>query len=139
MRNTQIADKISIVMAVVPTIGTPGTMTATAVDGSLFGRCAFVLTTGAATATGTLDLKIQSSATSGGSYADVTSAAIVQIVAASCANKQYMIDIPIDSAHPFMKCVCVTGTAAIVNSIVAILYRGVNPPATTYATQLIQL
>lgn len=139
MRNTQIADKVSIVMAVIPTVGTPGTMASTAVDGTAAGRCSFLLTTGAASATGTLDMKIQSSATSGGSYADVTSAAIVQIVAASCANKQYMIDIAVDSAKPFMKAVVVTGTAAIVNSVVAMLYRFVNPPATTYATQLIQL
>lgn len=137
MRNTQLGTQIKTVPACVPTAGAVAGLTAVAVDGTGFGRCQFVLATGAIAATGTLDLKITQSATSGGSYTDITSAALVQVLTGG-ANKIYVIDVPVLAAKPFMKISGTVGTDTAANSIVAILYRGVNTPVdTAYATQYI--
>ena len=140
MRNTKLKDKMKIVMAVAPTAGAAQAMTATEVDGTGFGRVMFVMSTGAAGTGATVTPKIQSAAATGGSFADVTSAAFAQITAAAGASKQYIIDMPVDSAKPFMNVVGTIGTQTLANSCVAILYRPIGyPVATTYATQLIAL
>lgn len=140
MRNTRLPEQIKIVNAVIPTAGAAAAITATVVDGTGFSRCAFVLSTGAAATGATIAYKIQSSATSGGSYADVTNAALTNLAAASDASKQFVIDMPVDPAKPFMKVVGTVGTDTFANSSVAILYRGNNyPVASTYATQLVTL
>ena len=140
MRNTQLADKIKIVNAVVPSAGGAGAMTAVAVDGTGYDRVMFVLSTGVAAAGATLDLKITSSATTGGAYADVADAAITQLAAATGASKQFVIDMPVADAKPFFK---VSGAVAVdtfANSTIAILYKCTNyPVSTAYATQIVTL
>lgn len=141
MRNTQLADKVKIVNAVVPTVGAVAAMTATVVDGSAgYDRVMFVLSTGAAAAGATIDFKIQSSATSGGVYADVASAALAQVTAAAGASKQFVIDMPVADAKPFFKVVGAVGVDTFANSAIAILYKGTNyPVSTAYATQIVTL
>jgi hypothetical protein len=137
MRNTRLSDKIKIVNAVVPTVGSAGAMTATVVDGTGYDRCMFVLTTGAATAGATGTFKIQSSATSGGSYADVSGAALTNL-ADTDGSKQFVVDMPVNSAKAFMKVVGTTVTQPIANSTIAILYRGKTyPVATSYAGEAV--
>ena len=137
MRNTRLSDKIKIVNAVVPTVGSAGAMTATVVDGTGYDRCMFVLTTGAATAGATGTFKIQSSATSGGSYADVSGAALTNL-ADTDGSKQFVVDMPVDPAKLFMKVVGTTVTQPIANSTIAILYRGLAyPVATSYAGEAV--
>jgi hypothetical protein len=139
MRNTQMATSEKFVAAVVPYAGGAGAMTAIAVDGTGFGRVSFIFYTGTATATGTATWKIQSSATSGGSYADVTSATFTALDDTG-GSKVYICDIAVDPAKPFMKVSGATATAAIANCTLARLYRPVPyPVATTYATQYVQL
>lgn len=138
MRNTRLSDKIKVVNAVVPTAGAAAAMTATVVNGTGFSRCMFVLSTGAAATGATIAYKIQSSATSGGSYADVSGAALTNLAAADDASEQFVIDMPVNPAKPFMKVVGTVGTDTFANSSVAILYRGVDYPiASTYASQLV--
>ena len=140
MRNTQLATQVKNVNAVVPTAGSIGTMTAIAVDGTGFGRVKWNLLTGAAAAGATIAFKIQSSATSGGSYADVSSAAFTSITAAAGASKQYVLDMPVDPAKPFMKVVAVVAVDTFANAVNAELYRGVAYPIdTAYATQYVVL
>ena len=140
MRNTRLGDKIKIVNAVVPTVGSVAAITATVVDGTGFTRCAFVLSTGAAAVGATLTCKIQSSTATGGSYADVSGAALTNLAAATAASKQYVIDMPVDPAKPFMKIVGAVGTDTLANSAIAILYRGEDyPVATTYAAEIVTL
>lgn len=140
MRNTQIADKFKIVNAVVPTVGAVAALTATVVDGTGYKRCQFVLSTGAAAAGATIAFKIQSSDATGGAYADVTSAAFASITAAAGASKQFVLDMPVDPAKPFMKVVGAVAVDTFANSCAAVLYRGINyPVATTYATQAVIL
>lgn len=140
MRLKDLPTNMKVVMAVAPTAGGTGALTATEVDGRGFDRVLFVLSTGAAGTGATLTPKIQSSATSSGSFADVTSAAFTQLTAAAAASKQFVIDMPVNPARPFMNVVGTIGTQTMANSCVAILYRGGNYPVdTAYATQLVSL
>ena len=139
MRNTQLADKIKIVNAVVPSAGGAGAMTAIAVDGTGYDRVMFVLSTGAATAGGSGTFKITSSATTGGAYADVASAALANL-ADTDGSKQFIIDMPVSKTKAFFKVAGTTVAQAIANSTIAILYRGVNyPVSTAYAAQIVTL
>jgi hypothetical protein len=138
MRNTRIIPNVKMALACVPSAGAATTMTAVAVDGTGFNRCAFVVQTGAAAAGATLDLKITQSETTGGSYTDITSAALTQLAAASGASKVFVIDVPVLSTKPFFKISGSVGTDTFANSVMAILYRNVETPiATTYATQYV--
>lgn len=140
MRNTRLPDKIKIVSAVVPSAGAATTMTPVEVDGSGYGRVAWVLSTGAAATGATIAYKIQSSATTSGSFADVTSAALTGPIAATGASKQFVIDMPVNPARPFMKIVGAVGTDTFANSSIAILYRGVSYPVdTAYASEIVTL
>lgn len=137
MRNTQLAPNIKVVPACVPSAGAVAGLTAVAVAATGYSRVMYVLQTGAIAATGTLDLKITESATSGGSYTDITSAALTQVTNAG-ASKVFVIDVPVNSAKPFQKISGAVGTDTAANSIVAILYRNVSTPIdTAYATQYV--
>ena len=132
--------KAKVVAAVVPTAGAVASMTATVVDGTGYARVMFIDLTGAAAAGATRTFKIQSSATSGGSYADVTSAALTGQTAAANASKVHVLDMPVDPAKPFMKVVGAVGTDTFANATCAVLYNGTYfPVATSYATELVQL
>ena len=140
MRNTQESTQIKVVNAVIPTAGAAAAMTATVVNTTGYGRVMFILSTGAAAAGATIDFKIQSSATSGGSYADVTSAVLTQILAASGASKQFVIDMPVQTDKNFLKVVGTVGTDTFANSTIAVLYRGISyPVSTAYATEIVTL
>ena len=113
-----------VVPAVVPTAGTVAAMTATVVNATGFSRALFVVATGAAATGATLDAKIQKSSASGGTYSDVTGAALTQVTAAAGASKVYGIDVTVDPAKPFMKVVGAVATDTFANGSVCILYSG---------------
>ena len=140
MRNTRLADKVKIMPVVVPTAGAAAGMTEIEIDGSGFSRVLWVVFTGAAATGATIDFKVQSATATGGSFTDVTSAALTQVLAASGASKMFGIDMAVDPAKPFMKPVGVVGTDTFANAIFCILYKGASYPVTTsYLTELIQL
>ena len=140
MRNTRLGDKIKIVNAVIPTAGAVANLTATEVDGTGYDRCMFILSTGAAAVGATMTFKIQSSATTGGALADVSGAALSNLAAATGASKQFVIDMPVASAKPFLKVVGAVGTDTFANGTIAVLYRGEDyPVSTAYATQIVTL
>lgn len=137
MRNTRLSDKVKAVLACVPSAGAATAMTAVEVNGTGYDRALYILQTGAQATGGTMTLKIQDSATSGGTFADLTDAALANL-GASSGSKVYVLDVPVISTRPFQKIVGVIGTDTIANSIVCILYKGKNyPVATSYATQAI--
>ena len=137
MRNTRLSDKIKIVNAVVPSAGAAGTMTAIAVDGTGYDRVMFILTTGAATTGATGTFKITSSAATGGTYTDVSGAALTNL-ADTDGSKQFVVDMPVAAAKPFFKVAGTTVTQPIANSTIAILYRGKSyPVATSYAGEAV--
>lgn len=136
MRNTRLPENVKFVVANIPT-ATGTTLASTAVDGTGYARATYVLTTGTAGTGATLDMKITECATSGGSYTDITSAALTQI-ADTGGSKTYIIDVPVNSAKPFQKTVLAAAVGTFAASCGAVLYRRVSSPvASTYATQLV--
>ena len=133
--------KSKIVLAVAPSAGSVATYTPIVVDGTGFDRVKFVIATGAAGAgNSTMSFKVQSSATSGGSYADVSGAASAGLTKAANASTIQVYDFPVDPAKPFMKAVGAVGTDTLANCIIAELYNGRSfPVATSYATEFVQL
>lgn len=132
--------QVKVVPAVVPTAGAVAAITATVVDGTGYDRAMWVIATGAAAAGATIAAKIQSSATSGGSYADVSGAASAGLTAAANASKIQVIDMPVNPAKAFMKVVGSVGTDTFANAAVCILYNGRSFPVdTAYATELVQI
>ena len=145
MRNTQLGDKIKVLLAMVPTIGIVGAQTTVEVDGRGYERALWMLTTGVATSTAKLDFKIRNAVATGmGSDADQAGAVLTQVPDTG-GSKVYTIDAPVDPARPFMKPTCTTTTAAMVCGAICILYKGyggsgaagIYPVATTYATQAV--
>lgn len=140
MRNSRLPDKIKIMPTVVPSAGAATGMTEIEIDGRGYSRVMWIVTTGAAATGATLDFKIQSATATGGSFADVSGAALTQVLAAAGASKVFAIDMPVDPAKPYMLPVGVVGTDTFANGAIAILYRGTSyPVATSYATELITL
>lgn len=115
--------RCKIAPAVVPTAGSVANLTPVEVDGRGFDRAMFIFALGAAASGGTFDAKIQNSATAGGTLADMTDAALTQVVEAG-ASKVYAIDVRIDPARPYMKVTGAVGTATFANGAVAVLYEG---------------
>jgi hypothetical protein len=74
---------MTILMAVVPQSLSAGANTSAAIDADPLAECCLLVKVGALT--GTIDCKVQQCATSGGQYADVPGASIVQIAAGSTA------------------------------------------------------
>ena len=129
--------KIKIVLACVPSAGAATSMTAVEVNATGYDRAMYVLATGAQATGATLALKIQDATATGGSFADVTSAALVNL-GASSGSKVYAIDFAVDPARPFQKIVGTVGTDTLANAVICILYNGRNFPVdTSYATQLV--
>ena len=136
MRNTRLPENVKCVVANIPT-ATGTALASTVVDGTGYARATYILTTGTAGTGATLNMKITESATSGGSYADITAAALVEI-ADTGGSKTYLIDVPVNSAKPFQKTVLAAAVGTFAASCGAVLYRQVSSPvASTYATQLI--
>lgn len=90
--NTPLYQSLAIVSYNAPASTAAGTVSTTAVDAGLYGRLLFVVLGGLVDASTTLDFKLQASATSGGSYTDVSGFAITQYVAAD-DNKIALVEI----------------------------------------------
>lgn len=125
------------VTAIAPSAGGAGTMTAIAVDCAGFDRACYELNLGVATATAVIDMKITECATSGGSYDDITGAALVQVTKAAGDSKVECIDVKVNPAKPFQKAVVVTTNAAFPNSVTAHLYQGSGYRPVTVTPQVV--
>ena len=110
--------------AIAPSIGTIGTMTAIAMDWTGWDRVEYIANLGTAGAGGLFDMKVTECATSGGSYDDITSAALTQVTKAAGDGKTEKIDVKVNPAKPFQKIVAVTTTGAFPNGVVGRGYRG---------------
>lgn len=136
MRNTRLPENEKVVVANIPT-ATGTTLASTAVAAAGYSRVAYTLITGAAGTGATLDMKITESDATGGSYSDITSAALTQI-ADTGGSKIYIIDVPVNPAKPFQKTVLAAAVGTFAAAVTATLYRQVSSPvASTYATQLV--
>ena len=73
---------------------------------------------GVIASSGTVDCKVQSSATSGGSYADITGAAITQMTqAGGDSGTSQLVDFELPAGQPFVKTVLVNATAAAIQGV----------------------
>ncbi len=117
------------VMSVAPLSGSDAAITATAVDGRGYSRCAHVLLVGAVGTDAGLSCSVTESASSSGTYAQQSTTAALTAIGTSGAAKVYLLDVPINSAKPYQKLYGTAGTAAILHGAVALLYgqNGVRP------------
>ena len=131
--------RTKIVQSVAPVTSNTA-LTETEIDCTGFDRVCHIINVGAMTATGTFDYKVQEdSATGMSSAADVTGAALTQVLAATGASKVYAIDMPVNPAKPFQKAVAACGTANVTVGAIAVLYEGSGTFPKTAATQAIIL
>ena len=116
--------RTKIVQSVAPVTSNTA-LTETEIDCTGFDRICHIVNVGAMTATGTFDYKVQEdSATGMSSAADVTGAALTQVLAASGGGKVYAIDMPVNPAKPFQKAVAACGAANVTVGAIAVLYEG---------------
>jgi len=131
--------RMKIVQSVAPVTSNTA-LTATEIDCTGFDRVCHIINVGAMTAGGTFDYKVQEdSATGMATAADITGAALTQVLAATGANKVYAIDIPVNPAKPFQKAVAACGTANVTVGAIAVLYEGSGTFPKTAATQAVIL
>ena len=131
--------RMKIVQSVAPVTSNTA-LTETEIDCTGFDRICHIVNVGAMTATGTFDYKVQEdSATGMATAADVTGAALTQVLAASGGGKVYAIDLPVNAAKPFQKAVAACGTANVTVGAIAVLYEGSGTFPKTAATQAVIL
>jgi len=109
----------SKVFQVIKPQSSSATVTSAAVDLSGYNEAMIVLSCGTTTATGTLDVKVQSSATTGGTYADITGAAFVQVTPSN-DDAVYVARVRVAPSKPFIKVVAVAATAASLYGVEAV-------------------
>ena len=131
--------RTKIVQSVAPVTSNTD-LTETEIDCRGFDRVCHIINIGAMTATGTFDYKVQEdSATGMATAADVTGAALTQVLAATGASKVYAIDMPVNPAKPFQKAVAACGTANVTVGAIAVLYEGSGTYPKTAATEAVIL
>ena len=134
-----LINNCKVVPAVVPSAGAAAALTPVEVDGTGFSRAMFIIDTGAAAAGAKLNAKIQKSATSSGALADITGAALTEVLAATGASKSYVIDVAIDAAKPFMKITGAVTVDTFANGAVCVLYNGTGwRPVSAPATEVVK-
>ncbi len=129
----KLTSEVKVVTACIANVGTVGSMTAVEVAGAGFGRALYVINLGTATTNGKYDCKIQEASASGGTFGDITSAALTQVTKAAGDGKVFLIDVPVNPAKPFQQIVAATTTAAFPNAVTTILYRGTRAMPPTQA------
>lgn len=128
-----------IVQSVAP-VSSDKALTETEINCTGFDRVCHIINVGAMAATGTFDYQVQEAAATGmASAADITGAALTQVLAATGASKVYAIDVPVNPAKPYQQAVAACGTAASVVGAIAILYNGSGTYPKTAATEAIIL
>jgi Rieske Fe-S protein len=134
---SRLNERLSIVATIDPASVSAGTAASDVVKMDVHREVAFILLTGALGTSATVDLKLQASATSGGTYADISGKSITQMVKASNDNDQVTINLrssEMPAGKAFVKAVATVGTAASIISLVAVAENDRFEPAN--ATQL---
>lgn len=132
-------DVVPVLVTAAVTLNTGGTtsITSAAVDtvqnGVKYNRIVVVAPTGTIAATGGLSVfKLQSSATSGGTYADVSNAAATDLLVAADDDSFAVLDIDLikNGADRYIKLVATTAAAADcpLGTVVAYLLDGQSAP-----------
>lgn len=111
-----------------PVAMTAGSALGTAIDGRGFSRAVYVIHSGSSVAgNGTVDMCVLESATSTGTYTEVTSGSIAQITAGSTGNATVStVDFSINNTKPFTKAKVTVGTATVDVGVMVLLYNGTH-------------
>lgn len=114
----QLTDRATVVVALAPVSKSAGTTTSSAISMSGFGGGALLVNAGVIGSSGTVDCKITSSTTSGGSYTDVTGAAITQMTqAGGDSGTSQLVSFDMPTGHTHVKTVLVNATAAAIQGV----------------------
>ena len=120
-RFNQLSNRIGINVALAPVSKSAGTTTSSAIDLTGYSKAALVVTVGVIASSGTVNCKIQTSATSGGSYSDLSGAAITQMTeAGGDSGSTVIVDFEIPNGKPHVKTVLTNATAAAVQGVLVI-------------------
>ena len=110
---SDLTDRITTVVALMPTSTGAGTSTTDGVDLNGFTACVLECQLGAMGSSSTVDIKAQSSATLGGTYTDITGGAIPQLTqAGGSAGGNKKIKVPLVQGQNFVRAHITVGTAA---------------------------
>lgn len=106
-----------------------GSALGSVVDASGFDRVCYFVTAGSGAAGATLDIQIQESAGSAGTFTDITGGSIVQVTD-STDQTTFTVDVPASGSKPYQKAKRTSASAAMAFSVIAIPYGGnhKNPP-----------
>lgn len=121
--NERLTEALAFVAKLVPASRSAGAVNVPSVQLTQGKKALFIVNGGSKGASGTLDFKLQSSATSGGTYADIAGAAIAQIVA---DDKFALLEIRGETlvglgVGPWVRGVLTTGVNAVLSSVEVIL------------------
>jgi len=124
----------ALVGTIDPDANATGATNSDVIDMSKFDEVVFIICAGILGTAATLDFKVQESATSGGTYTDISGASIAQLVKASNDDDQAILSIKGSSLSDGMQFVRGVHTigAATSDSSVTILGRAKNLPASDY-------
>lgn len=120
--------------------GAPQAIVATKINTTGYGRARFIFFMGDAATTGSLQtgLGVWKASTSGATYSLITSAgAVTSGVLSGGANNIIIIDVPTDSANPWMQLSGGTTSTGIVHGAIVELYSGINRPPTQAENQIV--
>ena len=120
-RFNQLANRITFAVALACVSKSAGSTTSAAIDMTGYSKGSLVVQAGVIASSGTVDCKVQTSATSGGSYADLTGAAITQMTeAGGDSGSTVIVDFEIPNGKPHVKTVLTNATAAAIQGVLVI-------------------
>lgn len=118
---TKAGERLAVVGVISPASYSTGETLTAAIDMSKFHRIVVIVQTGVLGSSATLDVKATNSATSGGSYTDITGRALTQIVKASGDNKQAVLEVQANQCtHRYVKISATVGTASSIYGLVVL-------------------
>lgn len=126
MSMSQPSERAAVVAVVQPVDNNGATTLTAAFDHSKFGSSLWIVQVGVIAAGGVVDFKLQSSATSNGTYADIAGKAITQL-SATDDGKTVLVNLKAEelpTGEPFVKGRLLTGAGSSLNSVVAL---GMDP------------
>lgn len=135
--NDQIDAKVAVANSVA---GAPAPIVATKVNATGFSRARFIFQMANVATTGSLQagLGVWQAATSGAAYSLITSAAAVSSGQLSGGtNPLVIIDVPINSASPWLQMSGSFISTGVTHGAIVELYDGVNRPPTSSALQVV--
>jgi len=115
--------RVAIREAIRPIYATTGhATTAVEVNATGYSRALWVVQVGDMDALAVVEMEAQESASSGGTFTDVTSAALTDIASTAGKQKPYFIDHAVSPTKPYLKLAGTCGTARATVAAVCILY-----------------